>query len=215
MGTGGSGTVVDSEREVGAFDALEVGSGLQVALAVGDTTGVVVRADDNVQDLVVAEVEDGTLTLEVDGSVRDATLEATVTVPADALTAVTLAEAASLTDTDPLTSSQIRLDLDGAARAFMVLEVGSLVVDAQGASVLNASGTAQRLDLTADGASTVTLGELSVPQASVTVRGASRAAVTVTEQLEASASGASRITYGGDPGQVDEDADDTSRIRAE
>jgi hypothetical protein len=215
MGTGGSGTVVDSEREVGAFDALEVGSGLQVALAVGDTTGVVVRADDNLQDLVVAEVEDGTLTLEVDGSVRDATLEATVTVPADALTAVTLAEAASLTDTDPLTSSQIRLDLDGAARAFMVLEVGSLVVDAQGASVLNASGTAQRLDLTADGASTVTLGELSVPQASVTVRGASRAAVTVTEQLEASASGASRITYGGDPGQVDEDADDTSRIRAE
>jgi hypothetical protein len=207
--------VVDSEREVGAFDALDVGSGLQVSLAVGEASGVVVRADDNVQDLVVAEVEDGTLTLDVDGPVRDATLEATVTVPADGLTSVALAGAASLTDTDPLTSSEISLSLGGAARAFMVLDVGSLVVDAQGASVLNASGTAQRLDVTAEGASTVQLGELSVPEATVTVRGASRAAVTVTEQLVASASGASQITYGGDPGQVDDDADDTSRIRAE
>lgn len=215
LGTRGSGTVVDSRREVPDFGALAVDAGLAVSLVVGDTSGVVVRADDNVQQLVTAEVTDGTLTLDVSGRVSDATLEATVTVPADALTEVTLDGAASLTDTDPLASAELTVSLDGAARAFVVVDAGTLRAQAAGASVLNAAGTAQELDVRADGASSVQMRELTTPVATVQAHGGSRASVTVTQRLDAAASGASEITYGGGPESVEQDAEAGSTIRAE
>jgi hypothetical protein len=207
--------VVDSQREVGSFDALSVDSGVAVSLATGAEPSVVVRADDNVQDLLRAEVDSGTLTLWVDGPVSAATLEVTVTVPADALERISLDGGSSLTDTEALTAADLAVELDGASRAFLVLAAGEVEVDANGASVLNAVGTASGLDVSADGASSVQVSELTVGRASVDARGGSRVHLTATDSLEASASGGSTISFGGDPPDVTQDAEQGSTIQAD
>jgi hypothetical protein len=213
--TRGSGTVVDSAREVEPFDALAVDSAIEVSLAVGAEPAVLVRADDNVQDLVAVQVVDDTLTLDVRGSVIAATLEATVTAPADALTAIALDGASSLTATDEITSPALDVSLGGASRAFLVLAAGSVGLVADGAGVLNAAGTAASLEVIANGASSVQVSELTVATASVDASGASRVHLTVTEQLEATATGGSTVVFGGDPAEVTQDAQDGSTIRAD
>ena len=211
----GSGTVVEATPEVDSFSAIEVDSAFDVTVRAADVVDVVVRADDNIIDAVVVSVEDATLSIRVDGNVRNATLEADVTVPADALTSVSVAGASTLTSTDTLTSSMLDIAANGAGRAFVVLDADTVTVRADGASVVNASGQAETVVIDADGASSVRLPQLRAVDAEVAVDGASRADVNVEGMLTARAAGASTISYSGDPATVDQDASGASTIRAE
>jgi hypothetical protein len=209
----GSGTVVESEREVTSFGAIEVDGPLAVSVAVGTPAAVVVRTDDNLQERVTAEVEDDTLRLGLAENARTDTLEVLVTVPSDTLRSLDVDGAASLTDTDPLDGSSVQLRADGASRVFVVVAVDDLVIEAEGASVVNVTGEAGELGVSASGASSVEVGELVAQNASVEVDGASRATLSVTGSLDARATGASTVEYSGDP-QVTADADESSTIRA-
>jgi hypothetical protein len=81
--------------------------------------------------------------------------------------------------------------------------------------VLNAAGTAAALAVRADGASSVQMSELTVAEATADARGGSRVHVTATDSLEATASGGSTISFGGDPTEVTQDAEPGSTIRAD
>lgn len=214
-GMTGSGTVVEATPEVDSFTAIDVDSAFDVTVRAADDTDVVVRADDNIIDAVVVAVEDATLSIRVDGSVRDATLEADVTVPADAVTSLRVAGAATLTSTDTLTPSTLDITVNGAGRAFVVVDSEAVTVSADGAGVVNASGQAGSLVIDADGASSVRLPQLAVLDAEVTVDGASRADVNVEGTLTARAAGASTIAYSGDPATLDQETSGASTIRAE
>ena len=214
-GMTGSGTVVEATPEVDSFTAIDVDSAFDVTVRAAGDTDVVVRADDNIIDAVVVAVEDATLSIRVDGSVRDATLEADVTVPADAVTSLRVAGAATLTSTDTLTPSTLDITVNGAGRAFVVVDSEVVTVSADGAGVVNASGQAGSLVIDADGASSVRLPQLAVLDAEVTVDGASRADVNVEGTLTARAAGASTIAYSGDPATLDQETSGASTIRGE
>ena len=214
-GMTGSGTVVEATPEVDSFGAIDVDSAFDVTVRAADDTDVVVRADDNIIDAVVVSVEDATLSIRVDGSVRDATLEADVTVPAEALSSLSVAGASTLTSTDTLTSGALDITVSGAGRAFVVLDTETLTVSADGAGVVNASGRAESIVVDADGASSVRLPQLRTVDAEVTVDGASRADVNAEGMLTARAAGASTIVYTGDPAEVDQETSGASTIRAE
>lgn len=214
-GVTGSGTVVQASPDVGSFAAIDVDSAFAVTLRVADESDVVVRADDNVIDAVVVSVDDGTLGIRVDRPVRDATLEADVSVPADAVASIDVAGASTLTSTDTMSPSTLDISVDGAGRAFVVVDTGTLTVSADGAGVVNAGGEADSVVVDANGASSVQLPQLRAGEAEVSVDGASRADVNVEGALTARAAGASTITYTGDPASVDQDASGASTIRAE
>ena len=208
----GSGTVVQTSPEVEAIDSIVIGSAFQVTLSLGDEPSLVLRTDDNLVDRIEVSTQDGELSLSLDGTATDATLEADLTVPADTLSSVDLGGASSLTATDPITSPELRLSLAGASRAFVVVSSDRLEVQAEGASVVNASGSAQSLTADARGASSLQLGELAVADADVRSAGASRVDVAVSEQLRASASGASTVRYTGDPEVVGRDVSGASTV---
>ncbi len=209
----GSGTIVESDRQVSGFEAIEVDGPLDVSVVTGATPAALVRTDDNLQQQVLVDVDDATLQLALDDPVRTDTLEVQVTVPAQTLTGIDLDGAASLTGTEPLGPESLRVVADGASRVFVVVDTAELGIDANGASVVNVTGTTERLELTADGASSVEVGELDTADATVSVRGASRATVQVEGELSATAAGASTVEYGGDPA-VTSDVDASSTVRA-
>jgi hypothetical protein len=61
--TRGSGTVVSDEREVTAFDAIELSTSADVVVKAGDAPAVTVTGDDNVLDLLLTDVRDETLVI--------------------------------------------------------------------------------------------------------------------------------------------------------
>lgn len=211
----GSGTVVESTPELEAFSAVDVTSAFEVTVRPGDEAALVLRTDDNLVDRIDIGVEAGTLSLGLDGGVRDATLQADLTVPASSLTSITLSGAATLTGTDPLESPTLSLSLEGASRAFLVLATDELEVSAQGASVVNASGSATSLRASAAEASSLALEQLAADSAVVDADGASSVRVSVSGELDVTAAGASSVRYAGDPEIVGRDVSGASTVQAE
>ena len=211
-GVSGSGTVVQSAVEVDEITSLTVGSAFDVTLQVADVPALVLRADDNVIDRIEVTQDSGELMLNVDGPVRDATLEAEVTLDPGALTRLQLDGASTLTGTEPLDPPVLALSTLGASRAFVVLDVDELAVSAVGASVVNASGQAGELIAEAEGASTLRLDQLASRVAEVRAAGASTVELMVSERLDAEADGASTIRYDGDPETVERRTNGASSV---
>lgn len=211
----GSGTIVEATPEVDAFTALAISSAFDVTLRTGDEPLVTVRVDDNLLDSVTVDVSGDTLRIGLDAAVGDATLEADVLVPRDALTRIEVDGAATLSSTDTLTSAELAIDANGAGRVFVVVEAADLDLGADGASVVNASGSADRLVVDADGASSAQLTQLEAADATVEVDGASRAEVNVSGTLTAKAAGASSVRYTGNPEAIDQQTSGASSIEAQ
>jgi len=208
----GSGVVVETTPEIPALRAVSVGSAFQVNLRAGDEPALVLRTDDNLVEQIEVDVNDGELSIMLGRTVLDATLEAEITVPADALSSVELSGAASITGTEVLSPDRLEVDVSGAGRAFLVVEVEELSVSADGASLVNLSGRANVLDAQAVGASSLQLARLEATTAEVSAEGASRVDVSVSETLSARAAGASTVRYSGAPESVESDVSGASSV---
>ena len=208
----GSGDLVTITPDVGEFSRMEVGSAFEVVLSIGEDYGVTLRADDNLIDQVEAAVSGDTLQVRLDGSATSPTLEAEVVVPQQSLRSVTAAGAATITGAESLDADDFAVEAAGASTIRLELAAETLDVDAAGASTVGLRGSAGALTARATGASTLQLFEVQTGEAVVSSVGASTIEVTVSGALDAEAAGASKVVYGGDPGQVRESTSGASTI---
>jgi hypothetical protein len=201
----GSGHLVTEEHDVGGFDGIAVSHAFEVSVEIGEEPSVVITTDDNLLEHIDLRVEGQRLHLGLEGvsSVRRATLEATITVPA-ALRELRASGASNVHVTGTLTSPVLELGASGASRVNVMVEVETLHVRAAGASSVVAAGRAGDVDLRASGASELSLEGLEAAAIQAHLSGASKAQVTARESLDADLSGASSLGYGGDPERVTE-----------
>lgn len=198
----GSGTVVDRVVEVSAFRRIEVTSGVTVRLRSGPTTAVTVTADDNLVDDVDVSVVRDTLRIRLQPGVTAtrATLRVEVVVPADAPApeAFRLSGAARVEADDPLQTRTLAVTVDGAATFVAELDVGSLTVDASGASRVRFDGDATSAVWKVSGASAVDASDLLSSEVVADVSGGSSVQLLANDTADLEASGASRIRWSGD-----------------
>ena len=181
----GSGALVTAEMSFRDFSKLDVSHAFEVHLVQSRSYRVVITADDNVMDEVEVSQSGGTLRLGLKRtalSFENVTLRAEVSMPT--LEGLQLSGASSLrgeVDTD-----DVRFELSGASHVTLEGRGGDLTLDASGAS---------RADL----------GDFVVEDADLQVSGASQATVNATGRLDVDASGASQVTYLGNPslGRID------------
>ncbi len=172
----GNGPVVSELRDVRPFSRLEVGSGIRVEATIDDTTGLAVRAQQNIMPLVTTEVSGTTLTVEARDDFTSAE-PVTVVVSTPSLEAVSMSGGAML-----------RVDqLDGDA----------IELDARGGSVLTISGNAGHVSLVADGGSVVDLGDLAARWLEVRLGGGANASVMASDRVTGSASGGAILSVAG------------------
>ncbi len=92
-----------------------------------------------------------------------------------------------------------KMEISGASRVGGILRARNIDCVVSGASRAELRGAAANLVLSAWGATSVDLVELVARKATVYLKGASRAAVNVSGQLDIDLSGASRLNYLGQP----------------
>jgi putative autotransporter adhesin-like protein len=194
-----------------ASSACGVGDGFEATILVeGGAPSGRVTIDANLLDHLVIEVDDGSLSVDLDGRVRNATLQLEVR-----LQALTQLEAggASHVDVAGKLVGDVAVDASGASRAVIqAVELDSLALDVSGASRLEASGAATEISADVSGASEVDLAGVEASEVVVDASGASTPHVTVSELLDAVASGASTITYRGEPDRVLVDSSGASSV---
>jgi hypothetical protein len=106
---------------------------------------------------------------------------------------------------NPMQSGDASFVLSGGSSTVGQIQAATCSTEASGGSTITLTGSATSLKLGASGASTITLDELPTPIASVELDGGSHAAITVSDNLDVTLSGASELVYTGSPkmGKID------------
>lgn len=193
----GSGTAATEERKVSEFAEISVSSAIKLDVNIGPAAAIAVTADDNLLPHVITEVTSDRLKIYVDQGYKSK-LGVHVQMAAPELKGLRGSGAAKIKITNA-SGERFRLGLSGASECKWKGEVDALAMKLDGGSNAAVSGTAGRLEMNCSGAAKVDARELAVKTAKISLSGASNAQVNVSDELNVTASGASTLTYAGEP----------------
>jgi hypothetical protein len=187
----GSGNLASEIRQVDEFTGVQAGSAFRVEITAQKDFEVEVEADDNILPLIKTYVEGGTLKIESEKRI-------------DSRTPIRVRIYAPVIES---------IDASGASKVSLADAAGSeLSVSASGASKVNLAGNVDKLSLDVSGASSIDGEGLNVTDADIEASGASTVGVHVTGTIRAEASGASRITYTGNPTNAEKKSSGASSV---
>jgi hypothetical protein len=190
-GIKGSGTSKTEQRNVTGFREIEAGGAINLEVDAQKDFSVTVEADDNLLQYIKTEVSGDTLKIYSEGKISPTT-KFNVKISMPALEG---------------------LDVSGASDAKIVnVKADSLELKASGASDVIINGEAKELKANASGASEINAENLRAENADVDASGASSATVSATNELNVEASGASKISFTGDPNNVKQNSSGASSI---
>ncbi len=180
------------------FERLEIADSVDVQVVPGDGREVRVYGGEDVLDRVETESSAGVLRIDVH--------DRGIVIGPDPLSDVRVQVAASALDAVEIAGSA-DVELGG-------LDLPQLEIEIEGAGEVAASGTADRLAATIQGAGDAELSDLAVRTATVVVQGAGEAHLNVSERLDVKVQGAADVIYRGHP-TVTEDIDGAGEVRRE
>lgn len=204
----GSGNLVTREFSIEDFDRLNISHAFKAEVTQGDGYVVQVTIDDNLEQYLEVSQDGDTLTVGLKPSValslNRATMRAKITMPK--LRAVDASGAAQVTLAGFESDDPLDVQASGASTIRGDIQSGGSTFDVSGASTVRLNGRGGDSSIDVSGASTADLEDFVLQDANVTVSGASTAIVNVNGQLDAEASGASKVEYLGEPtlGSIDE-----------
>lgn len=180
-GVDGSGVAATEKRDVSGFTGVDSSGIFQVEIVAGREFAVEVEADDNLLPLIRTEVRGGTLHLDTERRInKSSPIRVTISAP-----------------------EIERLEVSGVSKVTLSnLRNNSLDISTSGASKVFVSGETSKLNVEVSGASNIDASGLQAESATVDASGASHVAVSVLKELTSDASGASKISYSGNPANI-------------
>jgi hypothetical protein len=216
-GISGSGNIVTFQEEVADFDRVVISYAFEATLRQADAFSVVIRVDDNLREYVRVSKVGHTLEIGIDPnrvrSIRRGTLEAEVTLPA--LASLEASGASEVTVTGFASAGELQMEASGASSISGDIQASDTTMDASGASTISLTGSCGDLILDVSGASSAELESFACVDVQATVSGASSATVNASGTLDAEASGASHLSYVGNPTLRTVDTSGSSTVEEE
>lgn len=203
----GSGNIVTQEENISGFDEVRASHSFQLDIVQGETYRVVIRVDDNITEYLLVERDGDTLRIGLDPdhnySVRNATLEAEVTMPE--LAGLRLSGSSDATITGFESESAFDVDLSGSSSLHGDIEAGDVSFDISGSSELILTGSAEELGIDASGSGDIDLSDFPATDGNIDASGSSTVIVHLSGKLDVDASGSSEVYYLGNPdlGNID------------
>ena len=198
--------IVDPNAEVrtlsASFTAIKISGGIELYLSQSDNEAVAVSAsDEKFIKKMRTNVENGVLKIymENDGFIRLSTKDRKlkVYVSFKDLDKIDASGACAIYVSGTIAVSSLHLSCSGASNFKGNVKVTNLEMDLSGASDIKISGTARSVDVASSGASDVKGIDLSTDICTARASGASDIEITVNQQLNAHATGASSIKFKG------------------
>jgi hypothetical protein len=187
-------------RQVGKFNALVVSSAFDVILTQSNETTVVVSAADaGKRDLIITEVNNGTLVISLKKSNMDwrgnLKLRAYISVPD--LNKIELNGASDLKLEGTFKTQDFEVRLSGASDIAGSMEATNLRLTSSGSSDFKIDGKAENLRINLSGSSDVKAFDMVSDYCDISCSGSSDVEITVNKELKVNISGSSNVSYKG------------------
>jgi hypothetical protein len=198
----GSGTITTETHDTPEFNRIELAGEGQVVVMIGDDPGLTVRTDDNLHDYLEVAVSNGTLRLATRGDGAydiDPTDSITWTVHTPQAIALHLSGAGFIGATG-VQADRLEVVVDGVGDIDLAdVEVTNLSATLSGVGTINASGTAQSVDLSLTGIGDIDTSRVQAATGAVWVSSAGNIVITATDSLDVDGTGLGTVTVHGSP----------------
>lgn len=197
----GSGSVTRQTRQVERFSGIALELPAQLELRIGNTEGLTIETDDNLQRLIETEVEDGVLRIRP--AKRNLNLRARtmkIVVNARQIERLSLGGSGSI-DAETLRAPTLRFALGGSGKIRVAnLESDRVTVSVGGSGDLRVNGgKAREVSVSIGGSGNVDLGKVAADSASASVAGSGDVTLWARNELSVSIAGSGDVNYYGDP----------------
>lgn len=191
-GIQGSGNIKNETRNTSGFKKIKAGGAVNLEISVQKDFSVEVETDDNLLEYVKTETDGDTLIISTKDRISPKTkINVKISLP-----------------------ELVDLNISGASSVAAVnVKTDSLKLEAVGASKIKIDGEVKSLEADATGASGIDAENLKTENAQINANGASNITVSPTNELDAAASGASRVTYTGEPQNIKQNVSGASSIK--
>jgi hypothetical protein len=192
-GVKGSGVIKTEARELPKFSAIDFGGAIEMEITAQKDQKVEIETDDNLLPLITTEVKGDTLYISSQQKINWHN-PVKVRISVQDLNSLNVSGASKVNAVN-LKSDNFKLDVSGASKIKLEGEAGSFNAEASGASRVEADN-------------------LKTAKASASASGASKIFVFASDSVDADASGASNVTYSGNPKNVKKNASGASSVNA-
>lgn len=192
-GIKGSGTAKTETRSVSGFKEVKARGAINLDISIGPEYSLTIEADDNLLEHIQTDVSGGALVIESRNERINPKTKINVKVTMPELVDLEIS-GASTGKASGVKTDKLGLEISGASKVTIDGEVRELNATASGASSINAEGLkTENADADSSGASSIT--------------------VNATGDLKANASGASSVTYVGDPKSLKQNSSGASSVK--
>ena len=163
-----------------------------------DEESIEIEANDNLHQHIEVKKQNGILLIGIEDNVHvrgNATLNAYITTKD--LSSFSASGASRIIVEDPIEKNNVNIHLSGASNFYGYLHVNQLYSDLSGASILDIDGFSDYFELDASGASVLRSYVFTTNKFKADLSGASNAYLTVEEEIDVEASGASSLMFKG------------------
>lgn len=212
-GIKGDRNVIVQDRNISSdFDAISVSHGIEVSLTMSDENALSLEADENLHDIVITEVEDGTLRIYAEENIWSSKARKIY------LTAINLNKIKATSGSEVISENTISADdldirVSSGADVRLMLDVADLSCNTSSGSAARLKGAVANFIANSSSGSNIRAKELTVKTCNADVSSGADISINVTEKLEANASSGGGIRYSGNPTEVQKNSSSGGSIK--
>jgi hypothetical protein len=202
-GVKGNGNVVTETRSIKSdFEEVKVSTGLNVFIKQGNDIKVVVKADENLQEIIITEVRGNALKIYAEKGIKRAEkLDVFVTMPV--LTKLVASAGADAYIKEVFKTEEIVLSTSSGADINANIKAKSVDASTSSGSDIKVYGETDYFKGSASSGSDLNARELRSKVAKAEASSGADLTITATEEIKAHASSGGDVTYYGKPSKVD------------
>ena len=201
LGERGNAVRVSKTYEVDDFSQIEISGTFEVTLTPSRSNEITLEVDENLVDYLDITVVDKRLFIDTDRRLISRK-GVKLTIPIRKLNRLESSGAANISSNGQIISNELVLEVSGAGKLDLQLDVNFVSLELSGATAVYLVGAAKRLEVDMSGAGSLSAEGLEVEECSVDISGVGSALVNVTGTLEANVSGLGKVEYTGNPKSV-------------
>ncbi len=194
----GNGTITTKTHTTSDYDAIDVVGFMDVKLEKGSEGTITVKTDENLQEYIIVETKNGTLSLKIKKDMNLSTNKGVIiTVPFSEISKLSLTGSGDIHTSDVIKTSSFDVNLTGSGD--IIIEVEATTVDAKitGSGDLKVSGKTSNFEIKLTGSGDFAGKSLISQNTQAYVSGSGDASVYASKSLKARVNGSGDISYSG------------------
>jgi len=209
-----NGQVVTTTRTVDNFDNINVSGSFDVDLVKGKEGDISIEASENLMDVIVTEVVDGTLKIKFKKGVNIRNSKTIhITVSYATIEGVSLAGSGNIHTDDVVNAANLDLSLSGSGSIQLGVSCTNLSSSISGSGNMNLNGKTDVFSCSISGSGNVNSSELIANTVHAKISGSGNIKVNAIQEINAKTSGSGNVIYTGNPATVKANSSGSGSVR--